>query len=60
MKAQIVYIKGHSESEKQAQEALKSFNKSNLYKIVLKFIGNYENEWCKFGSIPEVPFALTR
>ena len=29
MKAQIVYIKGHSESEKQAQEALKSFNKSN-------------------------------
>ena len=37
----------------------KSFNKSNLYKIVLKFIGNYENEWCKFGSLPEVPFALT-
>ena len=29
MKAQIVYIKGHSESEKQAQEALKSFNKSD-------------------------------
>ena len=29
MKAQIVYIKGHSESEKQAQEALKSFNKIN-------------------------------
>ena len=29
MKSQIVYIKGHSESETQAQEALKSFNKIN-------------------------------
>ena len=29
IKAQIVYIKGHSESEKQAQECLKSFNNFN-------------------------------
>ena len=29
MKTQIVYIKGHSESEKQAKEALKSFDRNN-------------------------------
>ena len=38
----------------------KNFIKINLYKIYLKFIDNYEKEWCKFGFLPEVPTCLTQ
>ena len=47
--------------DKLALEFLnKSFNKTKLANLFLKFVENYEKEWCKFGSIPEVPPHLTR
>ena len=38
----------------------KSFYKANLFKIYMRFIENYEKEWCKFGVLPEVPACLTQ
>ena len=38
----------------------KSFSKKYLNKIYLKFIDNYETEWCKFGVLPDIPHSLTR
>ena len=36
----------------------KSFKVNKLYKIFLKFINNYEKEWCKFGALPGTPHAF--
>ena len=38
----------------------KSFDKAYLTKIFMRFIGNYEKEWCKFGVLPEIPACLTQ
>ena len=34
---------------------LKGFNKCILCKYFVKFIENYEVEWCKFGVLPQPP-----
>ena len=34
---------------------IKGFNKCILYKYFVKFIDNYELEWCKFGVLPQPP-----
>ena len=37
---------------------LKGFNKCILFKYFVKFVCQYELEWCKFGVLPQPPTVL--
>ena len=38
----------------------KSFDRKVLSRIYMRFIENYEKEWCKFGVLPDNPICLTQ